>query len=168
MVTETKNGRAKRTSHPIIARKIWEAIGSLQSHKKITDIDNIVTELEDKNQINATETLYQIQKCVTDRILIANKIENESKSIELHYFQLKWGASFQWLSSLYVCPMRISCKNHREDAPHFKKNSISDDEGYTFSIPPEQPNSQIEKERDWYCFECHQGICFTFLFLYSL
>jgi len=84
MVTETKNGRAKRTSHPIIARKIWEAIGSLQSHKKITDIDNIVTELEDKNQINATETLYQIQKCVTDRILIANKIENESKSTKLH------------------------------------------------------------------------------------
>ena len=82
MVTETKNGRAKRTSHPIIARKIWEAIGSLQSHKKITDIDNIVTELEDKNQINATETLFQIQKCVTDRILIANKIENESKLIK--------------------------------------------------------------------------------------
>jgi hypothetical protein len=108
MVAETKNG-AKRTSHPIIARKIWEAIGSLQSHKKITDIDNIVTELEDKNQINATETLYQIQKCVTDRILISNKIENEN------------------------------------------------DEGYTFSIPPEQPNSQIEKERDWYCFECHQA-----------
>ena len=71
-MTEVVNGTVRRTAHPILTRKIWESIGKLQGKLKLffpcvcghcsrhfstwtakkqkTDIDSIVTELEETDQ----------------------------------------------------------------------------------------------------------------------
>lgn len=90
-MTEVVNGTVRRTAHPILTRKIWESIGKLQgslikipkpnlvftqelslaklghlsawkAKKQKTDIDSIVTELEETDQGLGCEILAYIFK----------------------------------------------------------------------------------------------------------
>ena len=71
------NGMIRRTSNPIVARKIWEAIGNIEQNKKKADIENIVSELEEASSISSTESLEQIKKCTEDKLLKFQKVVNQ-------------------------------------------------------------------------------------------
>ena len=80
-VSESSNGMVRRTSNPIVARKIWEAIGNLEQNKKKTDIENIVSELEEYSSISSTDSLTQIRKCTEDKLLKFKRLVNDGTNM---------------------------------------------------------------------------------------
>ena len=70
------NGQVRRCSNPVVARKIWECLGTLGKEGKHPGIDNIVYELEKKG-FGATFVVNELANCVRDDLLFTT--QNESK-----------------------------------------------------------------------------------------
>lgn len=105
----SSNGQTRRTSNPLIARRIWQSIGNLHRLNLPASIDHLVNDLE-KDGLSSVDVVNEIGKCVNDRLL-------------------------------------SPCK----------KDGSESEEEWVFNIPPDQPMVHNSKQRDWYCFDCHQA-----------
>ena len=80
-------GQVRRCSNPVVARKIWEALGTLGKEGKHPGIDNIVYELEKKG-FGATFVVNELANCVRDDLLFTTQNESKQGFLKQNFKQI--------------------------------------------------------------------------------